>query len=226
MAAAMGFAVSAHATPVNLLTNGGFETGDFTGWTASIQPGSNGSVAVVNNGGAAPFFGTLPLNAAGGSYVAATGQNGPGSYSLTQSFTVAPGTSDVTVSFDLFVNAFAGFASTDPNRDFNVSPNENAQVDILTGSANPFTTAAGDIIATLYGPSTSGANPWTTFNQDLGALAAGTYQIRFAETDNQSNFNLAVDNVSVLATVPEPLSISVLGMGLAALGLVRRRKSA
>ena len=102
-------------------------------------------------------------------------------------------------------------------------------MDILTGSADPFTTSAADIIANLYGPSTSGANPWTTFNQDLGALAAGTYQIRFAETDNQGFFNLAVDNASVFATVaavPEPFSISVLGMGLAALGLARRRKSA
>lgn len=217
----------AHAT--ELLTNGDFETGDFTGWTASTEASSQGSLSIVpNNGGTSPFSGDpYALNGTGGNFFAISDQTGPGSYSLTQSFT-ADGSSDITVSFQLFANSDAGVAVTDPDRDFNTTPNQNAEVDILTGGADPFTTSAGDIVATLYGPGAdAGANPnpWTDYTDDLGVLAAGTYQIRFAETDNQLFFQMGVDNVSVQANgVPEPASLALLGAGISGLGLVRRRK--
>jgi PEP-CTERM motif len=230
-AAILCAALAAPAHAGQIIVNGGFETGNFAGWHANVQSGSNGNLFVVPNGSTAPISGELmQSNPGGGNFVALSSQGGPGSYSLTQSFTL-PFATDVMVSYDFVANSYAAFASTDPNRDYTVSPNQNAEVDILTGGANPFTVVPSDIITTLYGPGIdSGANPnpWTHYSFDLGVMAAGTYQIRFAETDNQLFFNMGVDNVVVDAagvTVPEPVTIALFGAGLAGIGSLRRRRA-
>jgi hypothetical protein len=198
----------AHAD--SLITNGNFEAG-FAGWTRSVQIGSGGNVFLVpSNGGNAPLSNnSYALNSSGGNFFALTDSEGPGSYSLIQSFTVAPGTFGVTVSFDLFANNYA-IGTFNNGRDFDtVLLNQNAEVDILLGGANPFTNNAADIVKVLYGPGAdTGPNPdpWTSYSIDLGTLAAGVYQIRFAETDNVFLFNMGIDNVQVVGNVPGPIA--------------------
>lgn len=212
-----------------LLVNGNFETGDFSGWIKSAQAGSSGDVFVIpNTNGAAPLSGNpYPQNGAGGNYAAMTDQSGPGSYSLIQSFTLAEA-SAVTVKFDLLVDNQAGpAATTSPERDYTVAPNQNVVVDILRAGADAFTTNPADIIAVLYGPGGNGLNPWTSYSFDLGALAAGAYQFRFSETDNQFFFQAGLDNVEVLAdtpngNVPEPATLALMGAGIA--GMLRTRR--
>ncbi len=221
-------AVLAVATPASagqLITNGGFETGDYTGWNANVEPGSNGNVQVVPNpvgGSTSPISGyATPYNPAGGNFYSITDQRGPGSYSLTQSFTLSQ-TSSVAVSWQMFLNNQSGVVYAN-GRDFNTSPNQNASVDILTGSANAFTNNPGDIVANLFNPAnspTSPQNAWSNYSDTL-TLGPGTYQIRFAETDNQLFFQEGVDNVSVMATslgAPGPVPGAGVA-GLAALAL-------
>ena len=99
-------------------------------------------------------------------------------------------------------------------------------VDILGGTAGAFTTNPLDIVATLYGPGSDaifGTNPWTSYSSSM-TLAAGTYQIRFAQADNQLFFQQGVDNVSISLAVPEPASWAMLISGFGLVGAVARRR--
>ena len=80
------------AAPVELITNGGFETGNFTGWTATSQTGSLGALFIDNADGLTPDSGHPTVGSATGLFYAVTDQLGGGAYSLEQSFTVALGT--------------------------------------------------------------------------------------------------------------------------------------
>jgi hypothetical protein len=220
-----------------LLVNGDFETGDFSGWTVTDQADGSGSWYISSPGAVSPISGyATAANPAGGSSYAVTDQTGPGAHVLTQSFTVAPGTSSVVFSFQMFANDQSGAGPVvDPSGlDFTTggtfAPNQHARVDLLSGSAGAFDTGAG-VLANFYlgidpGPT---PNPYTNYSFDITALVAagGTFQVRFGEVDNLLFFQHGVDNVSVDATngVPEPGSLALLGLGLAGLGIARRRKA-
>jgi hypothetical protein len=227
LAAALSMAAATGVQAGERLANGGFETGDFSGWAANVQAGSSGDLSVVANvNGNAPFSGIGYLaNPGGGNFIALSDQTGPGSYSLVQAFTTTGGLTKI--SFDLFANNYDG-APID-GRDYTGDPVQNVLVDILKAGADPFTTNAADVIATLYGPGADdpATNP-NAFNHYLTSLslASGTYQIRFAETDNQSFFNMGVDNVSVLAGVPEPTAWAMMIVGLFGCGAMLRRRAA
>jgi hypothetical protein len=229
----LGVGVEARAG--ELIVNGGFETGDLTGWTEVDQSRGSGSW-FATFGGDAPLSG-LPINPpASGSFYAVTDQLGPGSHVLLQSFTVAPG-STVNLSFDMFsdnqsgVKAAVGGAS---DLDYTAGPTQHARVDILTAGASPFDTAGG-VVQNLYNDSTLTnfdiPNPYVHYSFDITAAVGGggTFQLRFAEVDNQFYFQQGIDNVSVIETgggaVPEPASASLLGLGIAGVaGLNVRRK--
>ena len=102
---ASGWAVAA---PVELISNGGFETGNFTGWTATSQTGSLGALFIDNADGLTTDSGHPTVGSATGLFYAVTDQLGGGAYSLEQSFTVALGTTSVWLSFDMFMNNWAG----------------------------------------------------------------------------------------------------------------------
>jgi len=226
LAGAAMFALAAGSVHAqNLISNGNFETGNFSGWSTTVQAGSSGNLYINGNGNASPQSGfSLPGNPNGGNFYAMTDQGGPGSYALTQSFTLSSA-GTVHFSFDLLTNNTVGTAF-DNGRDFGTSPNQNATVDILTGSAGALTNDPNDIVGVLFGPGSNG-DGWQTYTADL-ALGAGTYTFRFAETDNQGFFQAGLDNVSITGgAVPEPASWALMlgGFGLVG-GAMRRRRAA
>jgi hypothetical protein len=203
---------------IEAITNGGFETGDLSGWVL-VDAGS-GSIAVQS--GIFPPNGVFStVGPSSGDFYAVSYQDGPGTHAILQSFTIAPG-STATLSFDLFVQTAALEAINPAGLDHNAFPNQHARVDILSSGASPFDTGAGVLGNFYLGIDGVATQPYTSYSFDISSLvgAGGTFQLRFAQSDNQGNFNMGVDNASIMAdssVVPEPATLFVWsGLGLAA----------
>src|SRR5262249_28226745 len=137
-----------------------------------------------------------------GTSAAMTDAPGPGSHVLYQDFVA---TADAAaLSFALFIgNRASLFATPTPaSLDFSTAAlNQQARVDILKNTGDPFSVADADVLLSLYqtkvgDPLISGYNTITT---DISALLAAhvgeSLRLRFAETDNVFTFQLGVDNV-------------------------------
>jgi hypothetical protein len=167
----------------------------------------------------------------GGSFAAMTDAEGPGSHVLYQDFLIPLGTNTGTLTFDLFVGNRATAFTTPGTLDFSTPAlNQQARVDIVRTSADPFSVAGADVLLNVFqtivgSPLVTGYN---TVNVNLSALlaanAGSTLRLRFAEVDNVSLFQLGVDRVNLdasAASVPEPATLGLLG--LAAARWLRRR---
>jgi hypothetical protein len=221
-----------NAAPTELITNGGFETGNFTGWTVTDLAGGSGTWSVDTLGTTTPIS-AFPTLAAGGAgtFYAVSDQGGPGTHSLIQPFTVPWPTLSATLSFDMFVNDQSGVGPiiNPAGLDHTATPNQHARVDILTTAAGAFDTGAG-VLANYYLGVDAGPNPhvFTHYVFDITGIvgAGGTFQIRFAEVDNQLFFNQGVDNVSILVEpIPAPGAILLGSIGVGVVSWLRRRRT-
>jgi hypothetical protein len=204
------------------VVNGGFEAG-LTGWTVSNQADGNGSwyAASGTNG---PQSNLQTVGAKSGTGYAVSDQTGPGAHALTQSITVGAGSNFLT--FDMFINDFDGGPTCGNGLNYTISPSECARVDILTAAATAFDTGAGVVDNLFAGvtPGNPGPNPYIHYTFNLSGLTPGNYQLRFAEVDNQGNFLMGVDNVTL--GTPEPSSLLLMGSGLlGGIGTLRRKLS-
>jgi hypothetical protein len=226
----VGLLASTASNAAELITNGDFETGDFTGWTVTDLSGGSGSW-FVNSGFNTPISGFSTSGAAGGAYYAISDQTGPGTHALSQAFTVSAG-NIVTLSFDMFVNDQSGVgpiidsSGLDYTSGGSFASNQHARVDILAAGSGSFDTGAG-VLANFYLGVDSGStdNPYTHYSFDISSLvgSGGSFIIRFAEVDNRSFLHQGIDNVSILA-VPEPETYAMLLVGLGFLSFVTRRR--
>ncbi|WBS03999.1 PEP-CTERM sorting domain-containing protein [Pseudoduganella sp. SL102] len=232
---AMLAVISQAASAIPLIRNGNFELGlGLPFWTVTDLPNGSGTwaadtdtVAGESGGGS----GNVTVGPLQGQYYALSDQFGPGTHALTQSFTVAPNATSVMLNYSMFVNSYAPFLPNDGVLDHTGMPAQFGRVDLLTGSAGAFDTGTG-VLRTFYlgidGTPISNPNPWIGYTHDITSLVAGggTFQLRFAETDNQLFLNMGVDMVGIEAqfgVVPEPDSLALVALGLGGLGLAHRR---
>jgi len=219
------FATSAAAVPVN----GGFETGDFTGWTTA------GSTRVLD---ANPSFGTPP----GGTYHARMDTGGLNQdpqltdTALETFFSLSPGALDafgaglpvprdptegsgikqsITVSAGDALDFDFNFLTNDTWRDFAFYVVNNGLIFLadtqsaVNGHPLPFDRETG----------------YTHVHHVFGA--GGTFDLGFGvvdATDTTVASGLLIDNVTITAAIPEPSTIILMGLGLVGLGYAGRRK--
>ena len=181
--AAFAFATSAFAAPTDLIVNGGFETGDFTGWTATTTLSSPLCAWQFSSCGWFSFVTPAPD---GGSYFADNGfdGNGPGTYTLRQTVAIPAGTA--TLSWEDDVQAgYSGTARTN-------------EVRVLDASGTT-------TLATVYSytvPTGFVDTGWLQHSVDLSVFAGQTVQIAFVQTVPQNFTGPAeydIDNVQLLA---------------------------
>ncbi len=229
---ALWVAPHAHAQDA-LLTNGSFETGNLSGWTTAASGDGSFQLGTTANDGSGHYLtpGTQSFSVgpkSGFYYAVSDGSSpdnaGPGAHALLQSFTLSGAASHVLLSFDMFVNDYNGAGALnvggalDPTQ---ATPTQYARVDILKGTASALSTDVSDILVNLYAGEDAGnpPNAYTHYQFDLTSFlpTGSTYQVRFAEVDNQFVLNQGVDNVSLTAITPEPGTLGLL-LGLTAFG--------
>lgn len=183
--AVVGQVTTTAAPGVNLITNGTFETGNLSGWTASAT-GLNGWQ--VNNGSLDPASPATPLAPISGSFDVFSDTTTPGTRFLFQSF-VVPGTvGRATLSWSDRIQNLAS-AFQDPNQEFRV---------LLTDSA-------GTVLQTVY--STNPGDPLLQVGPNsrsfdvtssLQARVGQTLRLRFEEQDSLFYMNVTLDNISLV----------------------------
>jgi hypothetical protein len=225
IAGGIAIAAPASAAPIELITNGSFETGTLAGWTTGSSGASN-AFYLVGNGGNGPISGhPTQVNPTGGAFIALSDQNSSGGEVLQQSFTKTAGMSSLMLNFDWFDNTHSPFSGTAID-----GSGQAGRVDIMFAGAAAFDTGAG--VATnllINAGATTGFGttiPWQHSTFDLSSLAAGTYKLRFGNGQCCYFQEFGVDNVSLVAAVPEPGSLALGVIGLVGLGWNRRRKPA
>jgi hypothetical protein len=237
-AAWLGVAATA-AADASTIVNGGFEAG-FASWVRVDQLGSDGTFA-LQSGLASPVNADPVPAPPSGTRAAMSDGGAPGAHVLYQDFLATPGATagGQTLSFDLFVGNRADRFVTPASLDFALTNtngaltlNQQVRVDLLRAGADPFSVAAADVLLSFYAaqvgdPLISGYRTIATdVGAVLGAHSGQLLRLRFAETDNLAQLQFGVDNVAIAASaIPEPASMALLAVGLAAL-IARPRRGA
>lgn len=199
-------ALTAGSAVAATVANGGFESGTLAGWTVVNEAGGSGNWFNYS-GTSSPLSGSTIPAPPQGTHAAITDQTGPGSHILLQNIALEAGMKH-SLSFDLYYNNQAGVFFSPDSLSYNVFPNQQYRVDLLRQGAPPDSVAPGDVLATLFqtrpGDPVSLAPTVKTF--DLTRFAGSTVRLRFAEVDNQSNFQAGVDAVAVVSKPATPTS--------------------
>lgn len=218
----------ATTTTVNLISNGGFETG-LAGWTTlgiDVSPGEfplepsnlfylqTGTATPISSIMGGPEADIFTVQAPShGDFAAMSDQQGPGAAVLFQDFVVPTGVFSATLSFNIYLKNNAGEFFNPGTLDPEVFPNQQARVDVISSTGDPFTTEEEDILMNIFqtcrwDPTEFG---YSTVTADLTCLLAShageTLRLRFATANTEFYFEFAVDNVQLNVTTTEARTV-------------------
>lgn len=199
---------------VELVTNGAFEangganSNSLNGWTVSDQAGGSGSWYAQTGTAPPGGFGVLLTVAPPpqGSFAAMTSQAGPGSHILSQDITIPAG-SPAVFSARVYVNNTATVFATPATLDYNITPNQQFRIDLMTTASPRDDTGAG-ILQNLYRTNVGdpAVSAYKLITVDVSAFAGQTVRLRIAEADNQGNISSGADVVSIQSGPIAPIA--------------------
>ena len=207
---------AAQASPINLLTNGSFEA-PALGTTPYVYPGnpnpslSGGYSSTENNW---TYGGSALVNTSVGFNAWYSPSSPPAGYDGSQ-FAALQGDSTLT---QIFTAPSAGLA------DISWLSAGRPNFDLIGGDQTYNVLLNGNLIGSF----TTTDDEAFTSELRSGTLVAGTNTLSFVGTDLTklaSDQTAFIDNVSVTA-VPEPMTLSIFGAGLAGAAALRRRRKA
>jgi len=198
----------ASARADQLITNGGFETGTLTGWTATSNGDGN---FTVNSGVTTPLTFSNTVGANSGTFYAVSDDfSGSQTQTLTQSFTTPTSFTSAVLSFAMFVNDIEGsaFGSSGAGGEVSLLNSGGALLAVLNGPFDTFENPMG------------APNPYVLFSEDIASMLSAntTYKLQFSSTDSTGLINVGVDDVSLVTAVstspvPEPATLSLSAIG-------------
>jgi extracellular elastinolytic metalloproteinase len=188
-----GTEVVGSSAPVELITNGNFETGDFSGWTVA---NTGFGAWHINDGTFVPGLGA-PQAPIDGSFDAVFSENGASTGLMSQAFVVPTRVVSATLSWADRVRNFAG--------DYSV-PNQQWRVRVLDAAGNVlqevFSTKPGDPL-NQPGPNLRSAD----LTSLLQGLAGQTVRLSFEVADNLFFLNTYLDDVSLQVVTGPSLTV-------------------
>jgi uncharacterized repeat protein (TIGR01451 family) len=168
-----------------LLLNGDFETGDFTGW---VNMNSGYGAWIVNDGKFDPDGPDGPSEPLNGLYSALTVQIGAGLHLLYQEVAVPADVQSATFSWTDRIRNHAAYFSS-PNQEYRVEIRDTDNVVLET----VFRTSQGD----------TNFFPITRHTHDVSRYRGKTIRLAFYQQDNLGYLNVALDDVSVRLGAPD-----------------------
>lgn len=200
-----GLAVTdVHAAGRDLIRNGRFQTGNLAGWKISTSEGGLlGNCFNSGVGNPTPMTNSpTPSNPQGGTRHAVFDQTGASFQTMTQKFRMPRKFKRVILSYQMFVQSQAAVVLNPAGFDL-TNANQQARVDLLSGSAATLSTSAG-LIRRLYAKGADVVPPVTLapyksyrINITRSVRKRKFYQLRFGAIGKADTINLGVDNVSV-----------------------------
>lgn len=207
VALALSLSGFANAGLIEHISNGDFETGDFTGWNV-VNTGSG--AWAINDGSFVPSGPSTELPTIGGNYDVVSHQTGPGFNNLFQDILLPESFNNAFLSWDDRIRNSASFS--DPNQEWRVLIEDTSGVFI----SEVFSTDVGDL-SSQNGPNARGFD----LTALLQPLSGQSIRVSFEQQDDLGFFNASLDNVSFTTSVPEPSTLAIFALGF--LGLVSRR---
>lgn len=192
------------------VTNGGFETGNLTGWIVANEGCCN--VWSAYSGTLSPVSGITFAAPPQGVYAATSYfiPTGPGSHIMYQDLVLKKFQSHNLTFILYYDNSRTGLLippgefCTPDTLDYKMETqcNQQYRVDVMDPAAPVDSVASGDVLATLFRTEV-GAPPTlapTPMAFDLSAFAGRTVRLRFSQVDNRGFFLAFVDAVNLQST--------------------------
>jgi hypothetical protein len=201
-------ALAPSAAPAATIVNGGFESGDFSGW--ETRRSTSSGKWYVREGTKPPIpheRGALSIQPPPqGRYAAITDQANPDSLLLFQDVQLEPG-SKYKLSLLAYYDSYAALAIPSPDtlsvdeEALGPQPNQQFRIDVIRPEASPDSVSPGDVLLNLFRTRAGGARTMgpTRLVGDLAPFSGQTVRLRIAVAATEEVLSAGVDAVELSA---------------------------